>query len=349
MGELASRLQPIGIDDDFFSLGGNSLLAAGMFVQIEQESGRQLAFDMLLEAPTVRLLAQRLATARPRRQSPLVMIQPGSSRPTLFCLPCIASSLLEFRDLARRLGPTYPVVGFRPPGVDGRETPYSDVAEMATDYVESMRKMQPEGPYYLAGYSFGGVVAFEMAQQLRANGQSVGLLALLDSYLAPKRASLREKIADHWKLSGRQPDTTRWGYVFSRVRARIGNRFHRAGPVSDEQRILEMDLPPARRKVASSHLRAWKAYQPKVYHGILTLFIAAGRTAEEWRMFRDRYLGWSRWTLDPIDACQIPGTHTSILNSENVPALARLLAARINASQVEALHDPIHSARGQNA
>jgi thioesterase domain-containing protein len=216
-----------------------------------------------------------------------------------------------------------------------------------------MRDLQPQGPYYLAGYSFGGVLAFEMAAQLEAQGQSVGLVALLDAFLPQTRS---ERLVHPWQIfldqlksgvcwselaprfrtaSGLLTSVRGWRTLASRIRARIERTYRQSVPRSDEEHIMTWELPAARRNVALKHLQACNAYRPKVYNGTLTLFVSQDQSEHRWLVFRDRHLGWSRWTRAPIDACIIPGTHSTVLSSENVPELARLLSSRI-----EAFHTP---------
>jgi thioesterase domain-containing protein len=111
-----------------------------------------------------------------------VTIQIGGSKPPLFCVHAIDGNVLVFQNLARHLDPDQPVYGLQAKGLDGKQAPHTRFEDMAADYIKEIRTVQPEGPYLLAGYSSGGVVAFEMAQQLQAQGQQVELLALIDSY-----------------------------------------------------------------------------------------------------------------------------------------------------------------------
>jgi thioesterase domain-containing protein len=328
--EAGFEYRPIGIDDDFFSLGGNSLLAARMFAVLEKELERALAFDVLLEAPTIRSLGHLLEQPAPTGNSPLAVIRSAGKRPALFCVPGISSSLLEFHDLSIRLGTDQPVFGFRPPGVDGREPPYEDLVKMATDYVASLRSMQPHGPYYLAGYSLGGIVAFEMAVQLEDQGEPLGLLALLDSFLAPTRAPLRERIARHWSVSNRRSGVARWRYIASQAGAKISRVFGRSKEKSEEEQLLEMNLSATRLNVARAHYKAWKSYRPRIYRGPFALFVAQDQAVGTRPNDQDPDLGWSRWIDSKIEIYSTPGSHADILSPQHMPALAGALRARLH-------------------
>ena len=182
--------QPIGLEDSFFDLGGDSLLAVELCIRIEAEFGQRMAFDVLLEAPTIRALVRLLGCREKAGHARLVPLRAEGSRRPLFCLPGIGGCLLEFQPLAECLGPDQPVYGLRPRGSDGEEPPHESIAGWAADNIAVMRSLQPEGPYSLVGFSLGGVVAFEMARQLETAGQEIALLALVDSQIKVERTHL---------------------------------------------------------------------------------------------------------------------------------------------------------------
>ena len=172
----------VGVHDDFFDLGGNSLLAVLLAARIEKRCGVAVTPAVLFEAPTVsRLAAWIRERGAALSWSPLVAIQPNGDRPPFFCVHGAGGHVVGYADLARRLGPDQPVYGLQAIGLDGRQVPETDLQAMAARYVTEIRSLQPRGPYYLGGLSFGGVVAFEMARALDAQGERVGLLALFDT------------------------------------------------------------------------------------------------------------------------------------------------------------------------
>jgi acyl carrier protein len=183
--EKVLNVRPVGMDDNFFELGGHSLLAVRLFAEIEKSFGKNLPLAALFQAPTIRQLA------RVMRQegwlgawSSMVMIQGGGKRTPFFCVHAAGGNVLEYRDLARLLGPDQPFYGLQAKGLDGKEEPHTTIKEMADHYLKEMREVQPEGPYLIGGRSSGGTIAFEMACRLAAEGQEVALLALLDTYPA---------------------------------------------------------------------------------------------------------------------------------------------------------------------
>jgi thioesterase domain-containing protein/acyl carrier protein len=185
------NLERVGICDNFFELGGNSILAVRLFNQIEATFGKTLPLSTLLAAPTIEKLSRFLhqETSDDERWSPLVEIQAGDpTLPPLFCIHGGGFNILIYRDLALNLDEDQPVYGLQAQGLDGRSV-RDRLEDLASDYISEIRRVQSHGPYYLAGLSNGGNIALEMAQQLQAMGESVGLLALFDSY-APNSITL---------------------------------------------------------------------------------------------------------------------------------------------------------------
>ncbi len=175
---------PVGIHDNFFEVGGNSLLAVRLMARLRQELGRELPLATLFEMPTIALLAASLSgPGAPRREGrgALVPIQPSGTRPPLFLVHPVGGSVLCYAELARKLGSDQPVFGLQvPPGAPPRS-----IEAMASAYLEALRDVQPRGPYHLGGWSMGGVVAYEMARQLQAQGDTVSTLALIDVLVPP--------------------------------------------------------------------------------------------------------------------------------------------------------------------
>ena len=175
-------VRPVGVRQNYFDLGGNSLLAVAMFMQIEKAFGVKLPLATLFESQTVEDFA---AILRDKDQapdwSPLVTIQPKGNRPRFFCVHGGGGNVLIYRALSRRLGTDQPFYGLQSQGLDGKMPYLTRIEEMAELYVKEIKRVQPHGPYYLGGYCMGGTVAFEMAQLLKAQGEEVALLALFDT------------------------------------------------------------------------------------------------------------------------------------------------------------------------
>jgi phthiocerol/phenolphthiocerol synthesis type-I polyketide synthase E len=175
-------VHPIEPDQNYFDLGGDSILAVRMFAQIDQMFQVKLPVATLFEAPTIDDLAQIVSREAPAsRWSSLVTIQPNGSRPAFFCMHGAGGNVLIYRELSKHLGEDQPFYGLQSQGLEGNSEPLTRIEDMAAVYVRGMRRAQPEGPYYVGGYCLGGTIAYEVAQQLRAQGEEVALLAMFDT------------------------------------------------------------------------------------------------------------------------------------------------------------------------
>ncbi|MEH2022776.1 non-ribosomal peptide synthetase [Nostoc sp.] len=183
------NIENIGIHDNFFDLGGNSLLAVRLLDQIHKQFEDDLPLSTLFVNQTIESLAIALYSKTDSLPwSPLVPIQPNGSNPPFFCVHPIFGVVFPYYELAHQLGKSQPFYGLQPIGIDG-EIPLTRIEDMATQYIAALRSVQPKGPYFLGGWSFGGWVAFEMAQQLQNSGEEVALLAVLDT-VAPIKSNL---------------------------------------------------------------------------------------------------------------------------------------------------------------
>ncbi len=173
--------------DDFFDLGGDSLIALSLLLHIEELTGQTLPVTAIYDAPTIAKLTDRLiAGGGPERDANLVELRPGNSgEPPLFLLHGLGGSVMVLRDLARQIGGDRPVWGIEAQGLDGCKPPLEDVHAMAEDALAKIRVVAPHGPYLLAGYSFGGTVALEIARRLGDAGEKIALLAMLDTWPHP--------------------------------------------------------------------------------------------------------------------------------------------------------------------
>lgn len=321
---------PIGIHDNFFDLGGSSLLALKLMDAAETRFGRRLSPATLLQHATVALMASLLEEGK---QAPsfkcLVPIQTGGDRPPLFCIHAGGGHVLFYRDLAQALGADYPVYGLQPVGMDGREHPLRSVEKMASRYLEEIRLVQPCGPYALAAHCFGSAVALEMAQQLRNSGEEVSHFFLLDAVspilpaawvVRPDRSMLwnfRETIrASDWRK-------LRWAVRFhtiSKARAMLG-------PYQAKRLPSEAERSAASLK-AIQHIcyHALYAYRPKEYPGPVVLLRSNDNEAvrereliDDWKLIAPN-LEVERFSFD----------HYSFLVQPHVREVAEFIASRID-------------------
>jgi thioesterase domain-containing protein len=235
--------------------------------------------------------------------SPLVRLggAQGSQLP-FFCVHAIGGAVFSYVELAQSLGPDQPFHALQARGLDGRSEPFTDLEEMAAEYVRAIRTVQPEGPYRLGGWSFGGAVAFEMARQLRAAGARVDLLALLDSWAPSFSAATEMTEAEVRDLVARD-----------------------LGPVARgiAPRQLESVLG-----VYRAHLRALHRYRPEPWldESVFVTLFQAEPSADLPRLPAN---GWDEIILGDIEVCRVPGDHYSMLARPQVSVLAERLATRL--------------------
>lgn len=335
--------RPVGLDDDFFELGGYSLLAARMFVLIEKKLGVKLPLALLLQCPTVRSLATKIEQkTRPAYSTSLVPIRARGTKPALFLVHGAEGNVLLYKNLAECLGADQPVYGLQSSGLDGGEVSEGTIESIATKYLEEIRSVQPRGPYYLGGYCLGGTIALEIAQQLRRRGESVALLAMIETYniksVPPVSwpLALIQKIQNiyfHGRnilLSGGdlaflleklKVEISRFKVHLDILCTRIGGRFRqRSGPSYLHLRIRD-----------ANH-RMQLAYDPTPYDGRIALF----RSATCFAGFNDPYYGWKPFAMLGISVVELQNYPHGSLNHPFVKAVAGALKNEID----EALKDP---------
>ncbi len=322
--------RPVGVTDNFFALGGHSLLAVRLFAVIEQRLGRQLSLTTVFQGATVEQLADvlRRQTAT-GAQSSLVAIQPGGGKPPLFLVHPAGGHVFPYVHLARFLGPDQPCYGLQARGVADGQDPHTRIEDMAAHYIQAMRTVQPTGPYLLGGWSMGGVVAFEMAQQLHAQGQSVALLALFDGRIPTADDSFPEQDAEAISLVEQYfgisfgpteslaelPEDEQLEFLLEEAK--------RAGLVP-----AELDVAQARRFVLilRSDLRATQNYRLRRYPGRISFFKASETLADT---PADPTMGWRGWAGGGVEVHLVPGNHANMMYEPHVAALANAVTACI--------------------
>ena len=252
-------VQGIGTDQDFFEIGGHSLLAVRMLYGVERTFGKRLPTSMLFESATIQELASWLRKEgwKPSWSS-IVSVRTGGYKQPFFCVHGVGGNVIGFRALVNYFDPERPFYALQPQGLDGKQNCLSTVEEMAGHFISEVRRVHPKGPYYLGGYSFGGVVAYEMARQLSAMGDTVGLLALLDTYAT----NMKGDVASFFKalFSSRRKELPRT--VMAALRKKVTRNLNR------------VRLPEHIRRMHQACDGAANRYALRPYSGKVTLFRA---------------------------------------------------------------------------
>jgi thioesterase domain-containing protein/aryl carrier-like protein len=338
-------VRPIGTQDDFFALGGHSLLALRLMIRVHKEFGAAVSLAALIRAPTVEQMARILrGEASASLASPIIALQPRGSRPPFFCVHPGAGDVLCYSRLAFGLGANQPFLGIQDPGMgDAR------IEDIARRYVSEIVAYQPDGPYYVGGWSFGGVVAFEMAQQLARDGRDVAFLAVLDSGVPGAHGD--GDVADDVLL---RIIARELSVLFGTNANAQMPEFAPAGAPDPTSFILEAlknvgDLPAETGaaligrmlSLFRARIVAVRNYSPEVYPGQVTVFKASERSPYEMPTVTDgsggelvdRSGGWSALSGEPIDIQGIPGDHASMLVEPHVGILAEKLRGCLEMAQ----------------
>ncbi|MBD1394377.1 non-ribosomal peptide synthetase [Mucilaginibacter glaciei] len=331
-------IDKIGIYDNFFELGGHSLIAVKVMANIEKETGRRLPLAILFENSTIEKLSLTLQMdGKSVTWDSLVPIKPKGSKTPIYIVHGAGLNVLLFNTLAMHMDPDQPVYGMQAKGLNGVDEPLNRIEDIAAHYISSIRVQNPNGPYALAGFSFGGIIAFEMARQMEALNLEVQMLAMFDTY-AYRTPFYDSPLVQYYKRGmyvarrlwysltfkeGFQKTIERRGRSLQRIATRILWKL-KAGKQEDEQigffgysnKIDEMN------DIAQMHYRI----QP--YNIEVELF-----RAETHSFYLDdfEYMGWKPYALKGVNVHRIPGEHNSIFKAPNDKIFAEILQERLNA------------------
>jgi thioesterase domain-containing protein len=306
-------VRPIGVRDNYFELGGHSLSAVKVMNRIEEAFGKTLPIATLLTAPTIEQLAEVLRRNGSSPWSCLVPIQTSGSKPPFFCMHGINGAVVRFHDLSKHLGPDQPFYGLQAQGLDAAHACHTRTEDMAAHYIKEIRRVQPHGPYFLGGYSFGGAIAFEMAQQL-AEVHEDAVVVLFDTNFpqsAPASVSPKAALLTPFRV----PAGERWDAVRRILRAPIRMleiRRHVAG------------LPEIVKKVRQACMQAENSYRPQVFSGRVILFQSNHKPLGQ---LNDPRAGWKECAARGLEIYEIAGNHENLLLEPQVRFVAERMKA----------------------
>jgi amino acid adenylation domain-containing protein len=340
-------VERVGVTQNFFDLGGHSLLAVRLLAQIRKRTGCELPLASLIEAGTVeRLAAMLMRAGRGTISSPLVPIQPAGLKQPFFCVHPGSGNVLCYLTLAQEMGVERPFYGLQDPNTlaDHELQNESDfeipLEQMAARYIEALQTVQPEGPYLLGGWSFGGYVAFEMAQQLRKQGREVALLAILDTGPmldnlgraddADLLAILCEESGLAVKAQDLRPFSLNEQLSYVSARLKAAQLVPADIPISWTNRSIN---------IFKARIRVMMNYQFNPYSGPITLFRAteADPAIAKAGFLSDPTMGWGALCTQPVRIHTVPGTHASIGREPHV----KVLAAKLSACLEQSLNEPV--------
>jgi amino acid adenylation domain-containing protein len=331
-------IDQISIDDDFFELGGHSLIAVKVMKRLEEKTNKHLPLTSLFEAPTVEKLSSMLnLDEKAISWKSLVQIKPGGDKPPLYIVHGSGLTVLVFNSLAKSMDRDQPVYGLQARGLNGVDEPFDNMKDIAAYYISEILEHNPNGPYYLAGYSFGGIVAYEMVKQLKAMGKEVDMLAIFDTHIKnsapydplttqvitkvrrqfPKMLFIIESLFRHPK------ETIQYQFQFFKNK---GRRFAEMTRLLKEKQSEEESYIHSN-KINEKHDYAYYNYKMTPYDGVIDLFKVRTRL---YYLDDPIYLGWKPYALKGIHLHEIWGDHKTFLLPPNDKELAKILSKTLN-------------------
>ncbi len=318
------RHSPILPEDNFFDLGGDSSIAVELYNEIAKVFGRELPPVTIYHAPTIAALAALLEQALIPRLPSLVQLRAGESDTPVFIAHGLGGSAMEFFQVVKHIDSPHPIYGMQARGTDGSDEPLDRIEDMAQFHLDAIRTLQPKGPYFLVGYSLGGLVTLEIARLLSQTRESVALLALLESYPARRFVPLEQRVRLAARVAARHalnmlelpvPDAVSY---FLRPSERLSH-------FSRNERGRLYRHPPtgvwstaAMQRVRDSGYLALQRYRPSFYDGKIA-FVAARESSE---FPNDPVAVWGK-LVGKLTVETTPGDHYGIITThfENLAAV----------------------------
>ncbi|MGB6430072.1 MAG: alpha/beta fold hydrolase [Candidatus Acidiferrales bacterium] len=312
--ERLLQRSPIGADDNFFDLGGDSLLAVQLFAEIERACGRDLVPVTIYCAPTIASLSAILDEPTAPRFPPLLQLKAGTEASPVFVAHGLGGTAMDFFQLVKHIQTQRPIYGMQAKGADGADEPFDRIEDLAQFHLDAIQQLQPHGPYFLVGYSLGGLVTLEMAQRLTEKGENVALLAMLESYPHPRFLSAveRTRLATRMARSrasavGRLPIRNVLSYIIHpSERGSSGSRDGNGDAAGKP--AVSASVSPTMQRARDTAYTALTRYRPKFYSGSIK-FVRAEIVSD----FPDDPAAiWSS-LAGKFEVETVPGDHLGIL------------------------------------
>jgi len=340
-------VSPVGIRDNFFDLGGHSIIAVRLMAKVAQQFGRQLSLASLFQGSTIEFMAKLLRSEGDASDwSSVVVIQSEGASSPFFCVAGAGGNVVYFNDLARSMGDVRPFVGLQPPGLDGVTPPHTSVEDLARHYLDVIEHERKETPLIISGHSFGGLVAFEMARQLGAQGKAPDVLVLIDT-VAP----------NYFQVTGDGWSESQWLAQVSEI---ISHLYGVDVAMKSEQfdvlhsgeqlaslhaRLMHAGVLPEQSDIAyfrgfidvyKANLRA--CYAPPIFTGNTRVLLLRSEEeqpeyllAEQSSSMHDfNDMGWQAYFSQPIIVQEVPGDHLTMMRSPNAEVSAKVLQGFID-------------------
>lgn len=351
--EMVDKLKPVwkrvlgkaAIDDNdnFFDLGGNSLMAAKLFAEMEKVTGKTIPLAVLFEAPTLAELAIHLQTGKYEKSwNSLIPIHAQGTRAPLYLIHGAEGNILLYRDLARHLGADQPVIGLQSVGLDNRTEIDPRFEVVASNYIKEMKAYQPKGPYFLGGYCLGGTIALEMAQQLKRQGEEIGLLFMIENFNVrtiqwpmSRSLTMKNKILNLWYHLGNLfagSNTAKMDFLRGKARTEF-KRLKVSLQISLSSLLKKAGLDNSPNyphiRIDAAYDEALGHYSPQVYDGKILLFGARSRLAG----FSDPLYGWGDIAAKGVELIELPINPRGSLVEPFVAILAKEIEKRLEVAR----------------
>jgi thioesterase domain-containing protein len=315
----------IGIEENFFDIGGNVECADLLFAEIARECGREVPTAAIFQAPTIAALASMLELPSLPRFSPFVSLKLGAAHPPVLITHGLGGRA-RFTQLAKHIRTSHSIYGIQARGIDGREEPFDRIEDMAQYYLADLKNLQPEGPYVLIGYSFGGLVALEMAQRLSDEGKQIQLLVLVDAYPHPRQMAGRQRLLLGIQRTRRrisqmsqQPLPDAMSYLIGGLKRRFGFAAEH-GRSPQPPNASRLSLATTTLRVKSKAYIALARYRPRPYAGKIKFL----KSESDEYFPGDSVPVWANVAAD-FEVETVPGSHLDMVTA-HFESLAAVLS-----------------------